>query len=83
MITMTSATALTLEHEMTKESSLHFAQGAEGTLDFERYGDEIHIAIDAPWAGSTEGGFGENLGATLSKQDALRVAAWIMETFGG
>lgn len=65
-----------------KESALHYELGGAGrTLDIEVYGKELNLTIDAPWAGSTEGGFGETLSATLTKEQALELAKWINEQF--
>lgn len=66
-----------------KEAALHFATEGLGSrsLDAEIYGEELHLAIDAPWAGSTETGFGENLSYTLGSDDAVKLAHWILTHF--
>lgn len=67
---------------MKKEASMHFELGgADRTLDIEIYGNELGITIDAPWAGSTEGGFGETLSAELTAEQAVQVARWILDHF--
>lgn len=66
---------------MAKEGELHFQVGSFNTLDVSRYKDEMNIAIDEPWAGDTESGFGRNSSLTLSKAQALELAQWIFEQF--
>jgi hypothetical protein len=54
-------------------------QAEEGSNTFEAYfmGDgQLHVAVDNPWAGSTETGFGATTYFNLSPEDATKLISW-------
>ena len=48
------------------------------SLEVSQYKGEVYLEIDAPWSGSTDSGFGRNEGISLSAEQALQVANWII-----
>jgi hypothetical protein len=65
---------------MSKEAALRFGDNYR-TLDIERYEDEVHFEIDAPWFGDTQSGFGATLSVTLNKAQAEQLGRWLLEQF--
>lgn len=57
---------------------LQFPFGFGDTLDVSHYKDEVHFEIDEPYAGDTESGIGRNSNATISRDNAIELARWIL-----
>lgn len=50
------------------------------SVEFTDMGERgIMIEIDAPWAGSTESGFGQTISMTISRTQACELAQWIAD----
>jgi hypothetical protein len=41
----------------------------------------LYLSIENPWAGDTESGFGATTAVSLSKDDAVKFANWILSKF--
>lgn len=64
-----------------EEDSLHISlnQAVGDSLDISHYKGEVYFAIDEPWAGDTETGFGRQTSFCLKAEEARYLANWILQ----
>lgn len=55
---------------------------ADNSLECTWYGGKLNIAIDNPWAGDTESGFGYTCSVEMPIDKAVELAHWLLKITG-